>query len=180
MGTRKLTAVVLFAAFAGTVVAANWALNRWGIVPIGFGLMAPAGVYFVGLSFGLRDGLHEAGGARWVLGAILVGSALSYLVEGGGTIPGGHAPIAVASAAAFLLSELADFAVYTPLRERQWTAAVVASNLVGALVDSALFLWLAFGSLTNIDGLIVGKAYMIALALPIVWAVRARRPALAV
>ena len=37
---------------------------------------------------------------------------------------------------AFLLSELADFAVYTPLAERRWLTAVVASNIVGTIVDS--------------------------------------------
>ena len=56
----------LTALFAGTVVAANWAVNRYGIVPVGFGLMAPAGVYFAGLAFGLRDAVHETGGRRWV------------------------------------------------------------------------------------------------------------------
>lgn len=167
--------IALFALFVGTVFAANWALNEWGLVSVGFGLMAPAGVYFAGLAFGLRDALHEEAGAKWVVSAILVGSAASYLIEDAASIPGGHTSIAVASGAAFLLSELADLVVYSPLRKRQWTVAVVASNIVGAIVDSALFLWLAFGSLDNIDGLIVGKAYMIAVAIPIVWWVRSRR-----
>lgn len=175
--TTRARQIILFTAFVLTVYAANWALARWGIVPIGFGLMAPAGVYFAGLGFGLRDALHEAGGHRIVLAAIAVGAALSYVLEDAVTIPGGHAPIAVASAAAFALSELADFAVYAPLRERQWTTAVVASNLVGAVVDSVLFLWLAFGSVDNLLGNVVGKAYMVALALPIVALVRRRRSA---
>jgi hypothetical protein len=166
---------ILFAAFVATVYAANWALNRYGIVPIGFGLYAPAGVYFAGLAFGLRDALHEVGGHRWVLAAIGLGAALSYLLEDGATIPGGHTSIAVASGAAFALAELADLAVYTPLRERRWAAAVIASNLVGAVADSALFLWLAFGTLDHIAGNIVGKAYMIAVALPIVAYMRRQR-----
>lgn len=106
--------IALFAAFAGTVVAANWALGRYGIVPIGFGLYAPAGVYFAGLAFGLRDALHERGGARWVLAAIGVGGLISYVIEDADTIPGGLVPIAVASAVAFTVSELADLAVYAP------------------------------------------------------------------
>jgi hypothetical protein len=167
--------VALFAAFVGTVIAANWALDRYGIVPVGFGLMAPAGVYFAGLSFGIRDALQEQGGRRWVLAAILIGGAVSYVISDGATIPGGHLPIAVASAIAFTLSELADFVVYTPLRDRNWPAAVVASNLVGAVFDSALFLWLAFGSLDALLGNVVGKTYMTALALPIVYLARRRR-----
>jgi hypothetical protein len=166
--------LALFAAFVGCVVAANWALNRWGIVPIGFGLMAPAGVYFAGLGFGLRDALHEAGGRSWVLAAIATGAVVSWFIADG-TIPGGHTSIAVASGLAFAFSELADLAVYEPLRERTWPAAVAASNVVGAVVDSALFLWLAFGSLDHMAGQVVGKTYMIALALPVVWWARHNR-----
>jgi hypothetical protein len=162
----------LFAAFVATVVAANWALNRWGIVPIGFGLEAPAGVYFAGLAFGLRDGLFELGGRLWVGAAILVGATVSLIISDAAHIPGGVTSIAVASAAAFGLSELADAVVYEPLRDRNWPAAVTVSNLVGAVVDSALFLWLAFGSLAHMAGQVVGKTYMVALALPLVWGCR--------
>lgn len=155
-----------FAALLATIFAANWSLQRWGIVPIGFGLMAPAGVFFAGLAFGLRDLLHELGGRRWVLTAIALGGAVSYLA----------APsFALASAVAFLFSETADFLVYDPLRERSWSGAVVLSNLAGAVIDSALFLWLAFGSIDFIAGQIVGKTYMTALALPVIWWVRRRR-----
>jgi len=148
-----------------TVVCANAALDRWGIVPIGFGLMAPAGVYFAGLAFGLRDVVHETIG-RWpVLACIAVGGAVSYFAS---------PTFAVASAAAFLFAELADFLVYDRLRERQWHAAVVCSNIVGAVIDSAIFLWLAFGSLDHMFGQVVGKSYMIALALPLVWLARSR------
>lgn len=154
----------LMFAFAGTVVAANWALTVYGIVPIGFGLMAPAGVFFAGLAFTLRDLLHESGGRAWVLTAIAVGALLSLLIE-----DAGH--IALASAVAFTFSELADYAVYAPLREGGWLRAVAASNVVGMAVDSALFLWLAFGSLAFIEGQLVGKAYMTvaAVALLALW-----------
>lgn len=169
----------LFAAFVATVIGANWALNRYGIVPVGFGLSAPAGVYFAGLAFGLRDALHERAGRWWVLHAIATGAAVSYLIEDGATIPGGHVAIAVASAVAFGLSELADLAVYEPLRSRSWPAAVVASNVVGAVVDSALFLWLAFGSLDHLTGQVWGKTLMVLPALVAVGALRQRRAAVA-
>lgn len=172
---RRLTVAILFASFVATVWAANWALGRYGIVSIGFGLMAPAGVYFAGLSFGLRDALHEAGGRALVIAAVLVGAALSYVLEDAVTIPGGHVAIAVASGVAFLLSEFADLAVYEPLRRRQWTVAVMASNLVGAVVDSLLFLWLAFGTTDGWADLTIGKTYMVAPALLIVWWARRGR-----
>lgn len=75
---------------------------------------------------------------------------------------------ALASGAAFLVSELADLAVYTPLRARSWAAAVALSNTVGAVVDSALFLWLAFGSLDFLAGQVLGKLWMTALAVALV------------
>lgn len=167
----------LFAGFVACVWGANWALGRYGIVDIGFGLAAPAGVFFAGLAFGLRDAVHETLGRWWVVAAILVGAGLSLLIEDAITIPGGHVAIAVASAVAFLLSELADLVVYEPLRDRNWPGAVAASNLVGSVVDSALFLWLAFGSLDHLTGQVVGKTYMVALAIPIVALARRRQVA---
>jgi uncharacterized PurR-regulated membrane protein YhhQ (DUF165 family) len=172
---KPIAAGILFTAFAGTVIAANWALNRYGIVGVGFGLTAPAGVYFAGLAFGLRDALHEAGGHRLVILAIVVGGLVSYWIGDGVRIPGGNVSIALASAVAFTISELADFAVYAPLRKRHPWKAVVASNVVGSIADSALFLWLAFGSLDHIAGQVVAKTYMITVALPIVAIVRRRR-----
>lgn len=167
-----MTRLALAAAFVATVIGANWALIRYGIVPVGLGLEAPAGVYFAGLAFGLRDALHEVAGRRWVLGAIATGAVVSYVIEDAILIPGGLVPIAVASAAAFAVSELADFAVYSPLRERSWPTAVAASNIIGAVVDSALFLWLAFGTVDHLAGQVWGKTLMIAVAFPIVWGVR--------
>lgn len=178
--TRDMQKVGLTVAFVATVYAANWALARYGIVSIGFGLMAPAGVYFAGLAFGIRDALHERGGRWWVLAAIAVGAAVAFAVEDAVTIPGGHMPIAVASALAFTVAELADFAVYTPLRERSWPLAVVASNVVGAAIDSLLFLPLAFGSNRGWFDLFVGKLYLVLPAVLLVaWAKRDRQVAVA-
>lgn len=168
--------LTLAAAYLATIVAANWAIGRWGVVPVGLGLTAPAGVYFAGLAFGLRDALQEVAGRAWVLVAIVVGSALSWIVADGVTLPGGTVPLAVASGVAFGLSELADLAVYTPLRDRNLPAAVAVSNLAGAVVDSALFLWLAFGTLDLLAGQVLGKMLMVVPALPVVWVLHARRP----
>lgn len=163
MHRPQTKAAILAAGYAGSILAANWAITTFGPVPVGFGLMAPAGVYFAGIVFTLRDGLQETGGRRWVLAAILAGAGLSAWLSG---------PLAVASGLAFLFSELADFAVYTPLRRRNWLGAVAASNIVGLTVDSALFLWLAFGSLTFLPGQIVGKLWMTALAVALILAYR--------
>lgn len=162
------------AAFVATVYAANWALTTFGVVPIGFGLHAPAGVFFAGAGFMLRDALHETGGRLWVIGAIVTGACLSYLLGASAVIPGGHASIALASGCAFLLSEFADFGVYAPLRERSLTSAVGLSQVVGAAVDSALFLWLAFGSLALFEGQFVGKTLMVLPAVALLGGLRLR------
>src|SRR5829696_2983246 len=154
--------VVLYVA---TIFAANWAIAAFGVVPVGFGLMAPAGVYFAGLAFTFRDLTQEKLGRRAVVVAILLGAMLSALVS---------PQFALASGAAFLFSELADFGVYTPLRQRFWLWAMIASNLVGAALDSALFLLLAFGSLQFFWGQVVGKTWMTLLFVPLLWFFRRR------
>ena len=82
----------------------------------------------------------------------------------------------LASGAAFLLSELADFAVYTPLQRRGLLLAVVASSVVGLVVDSVVFLGLAFGSLDYLPGQVVGKAWAVLLALPLIRLLRRVAP----
>jgi hypothetical protein len=155
--------MLALAGYIGTIFAANWAITTFGLVTVGFGLYAPAGVYFAGLAFTLRDLVQEQLGRGWTIGAILVGAALSALVS---------PQLALASGLAFLVSETADLVVYTPLRERHWLGAVAASNTVGLVVDSALFLLLAFGSLDFLAGQVVGKLWVTALAVALLWAWR--------
>lgn len=150
--------------YIGTVLGANWAIGEYGLVPVGFGLMAPAGVYFAGLAFTARDMVRESTGKRGVFAAILVGAGLSFFLED-------IERIAMASAIAFLISETADSLVYEPLRKR-WPVAVLASNAVGLVIDSALFLWLAFGSLDFIGGQLLGKVYMTLAAIPAIYFIR--------
>jgi uncharacterized PurR-regulated membrane protein YhhQ (DUF165 family) len=160
------------AAFVGTVYAANWALTTFGVIHLFGGLYAPAGVFFAGLGFVLRCALQELAGRLWVVCAILVGAALSYWLGASAQIPGGHVTIAVASACAFLFSEFADFSVYTPLRDRTILGGITLAQIAGATVDSALFLWLAFGSLSLFWGQFLGKALMVLPAVILVAAYR--------
>lgn len=152
-------------AYIATILAANWSIDTFGMVPVGLGLSAPAGVYFAGLAFTFRDLTQERLGRYWTLAAIVVGALLSAVLS---------PALAIASGVAFLLSELADFSVYTPLRRRRWLIAVVASNTVGFVVDSAIFLTLAFGSLEFLTGQVAGKGYMTALAVVVLYPARHR------
>jgi queuosine precursor transporter len=160
--------IALAGAFVGTVAAANWTLQHFGIWQIA-GLAVPSAVIWVGLAFTLRDLLHDAAGRWAVLAAIAAGCALSYAI----------APVfAVASAVAFGVSELADLMVYAPLRRRRWLLAVALSGLVGLVVDSVVFLHLAFGSLDFLAGQVIGKAAVLALTV-VVLAPRRGRAVLA-
>lgn len=162
--------------FLSTIPLANWMIGNVGVkciqhgpclVPVGFGLLAPSGVLVIGVALVLRDVVHSQFGVRWAWGAIFVGALLSF-----GVAP---AQIALASAAAFLLSEAADLFVYAPLRERRLLAAVVLSGLAGAVVDSAAFLWFAFGSLDFLAGQVVGKVWATIAAAVLLVAFRAQR-----
>ncbi len=152
--------------YALTIVAANWLIQTFGLVPVGFGLMAPAGVFAAGAAFTLRDLVQDRLGKYWTLLAIVIGAGLSWFIS---------PAFAVASGAAFLISELSDFLVYTPIRNRYWLLAVVISNTVGLAVDSILFLWLAFGSLDFLAGQIVGKVEMTVLAAVLTLVMRKNR-----
>jgi len=154
-------AIILWLSFVGTVYAANWSITEFGYPSIGFGLSAPAGVYFAGIAFTLRDLLHVKGNRFWIISAIIVGALLSGILESDAQ------RIALGSGLAFLLSETADWLVYSPISKKNWLAAVLASNTVGLVLDSIIFLSVAFGSLQYIEGQIVGKAYMTLIAIAI-------------
>lgn len=152
--------MILIALYIASVPAANWLIGNIGtvcipqgpcLIPVFPGIMAPSGVLVIGAALVLRDLVQRRFGPWMSIGCILVGAALSFFVAA--------PPLAVASGAAFLTSELADFAVYTPLAKRRFALAVMLSCFVGAVVDSSIFLWLAFGSLDHIEGQIIGKVY---------------------
>ena len=165
----RIRGAVAVVGFIAVIVGANMSLAEWGIVSIGFGLSAPAGVYFAGLAFTMRDAVREFWGRKGVALAILVGAAVSFGLEDA-------QKFAIASGVAFLFSEAADSLVYERIRDRGWLPAVAGSNVVGLVLDSAIFLWLAFGSLAFIEGQIVGKVYMTVLAIVVIWGVRRALP----
>ncbi|MGI8689690.1 MAG: VUT family protein [Thermomicrobiales bacterium] len=172
---RRTIGFVLLMGYVAAIVSANWAIARFGIVPVGFGLMAPAGVFFAGLCFEFRDLVQDTLGRWWAVLAILIGAFLSAFIS---------TQFAVASGVAFLLGELADFTIYTPMRQRFWLVAMIVANTIGDIVDSAIFLYLAFGSLTFITGQVIGKAYCTLIPVALLWFIRrflqARRVSIAV
>jgi uncharacterized PurR-regulated membrane protein YhhQ (DUF165 family) len=172
---RTIEGSIFLVLFCLTIPAANWMIGHVGTVcvpngpcllPVAPGIMAPSGVLMVGAALVLRDLVQRRLGVEFGIGAIVVGAMISA-----GLAP---ASLVIASTAAFLLSEFADFAVYTPLARRRLVTAVVASSIAGLVVDSIVFLWLAFGSMEFLLGQIVGKLWMVLLAVPFVAFLRRR------
>jgi uncharacterized PurR-regulated membrane protein YhhQ (DUF165 family) len=144
-------AIAAFCGYVACIYLANWLVVHVGLIHVGFGQQAPAGVLAAGLALTLRDQVQRHGGRPLVFIAIILGGALSALVS----------PVfALASAAAFLVSELVDMAVYTPLEARNRWAAISVSNTVGAAVDSWLFLVLSGLGLTFFWGQMLGKSWV--------------------
>src|SRR6516225_11411427 len=175
MDKRNIEGTLFFLAFMASIPIANWMIRHVGtqcvpdgpcLIQVAPTIMAPSGVLMIGLALVLRDMVQRRLGKSWSLAAIAVGTVLS----------GAIAPpsLVLASATAFLISELADFAVYTPLQRRRLVLAVFASGVVGAIADSIVFLYVAFGSLQFLAGQISGKALMVIGSLPIIALLRWR------
>ena len=179
---RKFLGLLAAAVYVGTVVAANYAIGHWGTptfpggphaIPVGFGYTAPSGVLFVSLALITRDLVQWAMGrpakprvrdVAAMVALIGIGAGVSYGVSA--------AAVATASALAFLSSEALDFALFTWVAPR-WGRAVLAGGLAGAVADSLIFLYVAFGSLAFWQGQVLGKSYGIVLAALIIAARRA-------
>ena len=156
----KIKTYLLFLSFLATVPLANYLIQNVGtvcvekgpcLIPVGFGLTAPSGVLLIGVALVLRDLLQESAGWKVSILAVVLGSVVSWLTS--------DPFIAVASAVAFLSAETLDLLVYTPLRKKGKHIAVLLSGVVGSLVDSILFVYIAFGSIEFSLGNTVGKLY---------------------
>ncbi len=155
----KALGALAFAGYVGAILSANYLTEHYGLVAVGFGLTATAGTFAAGAALLLRDAVQETLGRVAVLLGILLGAGLTLAVS---------PALAAASATAFLVAELADMGVYTPLRERGWVIAVIASNVVGAIVDTFVFPHVAGFPVTaqGVAGQLVGKLVW-ATALPV-------------
>jgi hypothetical protein len=173
---RLVEGALALLAFTLTIPAANWLIGNAGtacvpngpcLIPVApGGIMAPSGVLMVGAAFVLRDLVQRRLGLHAALAAVAVGAAISWALA--------PPALVIASTAAFLLSEVADLLVYTPLQRRRFVLAVVLSSVVGLVVDSMVFLHLAFGSFDYLPGQVIGKAWMVLLAVPLVAWLRRR------
>lgn len=175
---KKTYLAIAFAIYVAAIAGSNWLITHVGIpvghgthlTPVGFGLLAPSGVWAAAVSFPARDVVQRLGG-RWVgIIAILVGAGLSWLIS--------DPTIAVASGVTYLCSESADFLVYTPLQKRWFVPAVFVSGCIAAVVDSVVFLHLAGlpAGAAAVGGLVLGKVWVQCAAAPLTYGLRRTGP----
>ncbi len=162
-GKTKFAAVVAFLLYVGVIVGANWMIAHVGkvipgahVLPVGFGLYAPSGVYLAAFAFVARDILQRLTNIKVGLVAIVIGAIVSAFVS--------TPSLAFASGVTFMISESLDFLIYTPLQTRNFPLAVVVSGLASDIVDSVVFLTLAHIPLAlALKGQLVGKMWVILL-----------------
>ncbi len=147
------------------IVAVNYGFSVVPLIALPDGTMWPPMSLAVGMVFVVRDFAQREVGHR-VLLAMLLGAALSYVMA--------DPYVAVASAAAFLVSETADWAVYS-LTRRPLASRVLLSSLVSTPLDSVVFLW-GIGHLSA-AGVITMTASKLVGALAVWWMLRRRAEA---
>jgi hypothetical protein len=124
------------ALYVGLMPVINWAFAGIQTIPIpedfGGGSWHPftviTGLVLVVRDFAQREIKH------WIFGAMIAGLALSTLTA--------WPVIVVASGVAFMVSETADWAVYT-FSNRPLSQRILLSSCISAPVDQVLFIWLA-------------------------------------
>lgn len=136
--------------FAIFVYAAAMVTANLLVVTVGREVVPFNAFFLIGLDLALRDWLHVRLKA-WQMGALIASAGLlTYLLN-----PAAQ-HIAIASAVAFAVAALADWAVFASL-PGSWLRRSMASNVAGAAVDSIVFPLLAFGSLGLAPGMFAAK-----------------------
>ena len=192
---------VLAGLYVAVVLSAQIGAQKFIRLPLTH-LVAPGGVYAIGVALALVQLAHYSGASRrdgavnaqLLIGLGFVGSAffagyIALLVHSHPGVPGQQFDrvvgstwrIVAASLVAFICSETVDNLVGAPLRGRVHDGIrVVASAGASAPIDSAVFLVLAFGTagLHFFDGQLVGKiASSVVIGIPLVLVGRRFLPA---
>jgi hypothetical protein len=150
-----------------------------------FGIIVPSAVFIYTLTFTLVDVIHEIygkeGSRKVVLGAFFANILLAvyaYLVvhlpapafftdESYETVFGATPRIVFASLTAYLISSMVDVEIYHLWKKRiqkaKWSRVLV-SNSVSTLVDSCVFITIAFAGVMPILPLIIGQ-YIVKMAI---------------
>jgi len=157
--SMRLRFTILYIAL---IVAVNYGFTVVPLLPLPGGDMWPPMSLVVGFIFVARDFAQREIGHRVII-AMLAAGVLSYVMA--------SPYVAAASLAAFLVSEFADWAVYS-FTGRPFAQRVLLSSAVGTPVDSVIFLAI-IGHL-SVTGVIAMTASKMIGAIAVWWMVRAR------
>jgi uncharacterized PurR-regulated membrane protein YhhQ (DUF165 family) len=119
------------AAYMLAIVVVNWLFDLLPVIQTPLGAWPPASI-IVGFVLILRD-LAQRQAGHYVLIAMLAAGIITYVMV--------DPFIALASVAAFLVSETADWIVYT-VTKRPLADRILASSAVSSPLDSVVFLGL--------------------------------------
>lgn len=147
-----MKALTFLAAYVGSILILNLGFSYVPMIDLGFGLFSPMAI-LAGLVFVLRDYAQREAG-HYVLIAMAAGALLSFALA--------DPFVAVASVAAFAISELADYLLYTFTR-KPFHDRVLVSSLVSAPVDTFVFLFLISGLTVGTFGLMIAAKLVAAL-----------------
>jgi len=185
--------VLLASVYIAAEVIANVTAGR--LVQLG-PLVLPGAIFIYALTFTLRDAIHTAGGlavARAVVWGGFLANALLALYglfvlalpaplwfedAAYRAVLGQSARVVVASLTAYLVAQLANTYLFEGIRGGL-IAKVTGSNAVAILLDTVVFITLAFaGTGAPLFNMMLGqllfKFVISLLLLPLVYAVRAR------
>lgn len=135
------------------VAAAPMLTAHMGLVPVGFGLTAPAGTAVSALTLWARGTVLDAYGRSALFLMWLPGSALAALFA--------PAPLVVATVLAFLATEAVTAVAWTALRPYGKWAAAGAVFVAGIVIDVMTYVWIADMPLTAATaGKLLAKAWL--------------------
>lgn len=168
---NKRVGIAALVVYTLSVLGANWLIRNVGpvvipggnhLIPVGFGLMTTSGTPAACFTFVSRDLIQRTIGRKWSLAIIFLAAPVVAMMD---------VQLAIASTTAFLLGELLDYAVYTPLANRRWVWAIVLSAAAASVLDSVLFLGIAGIPLAlALPGLLLARAYVVTASAPLsVW-----------
>jgi uncharacterized PurR-regulated membrane protein YhhQ (DUF165 family) len=153
--------------YIALIVFVNWSFDVIPLVDLPGGEKWPPAAIITGLIFVARDFAQREIGHK-VIVAMLLAGAISYVMAG--------PVVAGASVAAFLVSEFADWCIYS-FTGRTFSERILISSAVSTPLDSLVFLYLIGHA--SVTGVVLMTLSKMVGAFVVWWLVRRRERILA-
>ncbi len=118
--------------YIGLIAGVNWLFDVTPLIQLPSGDYWPPAALVVGFVFVVRDFAQRKVGHN-ILWAMLAGIIISWFMA--------SPQLALASAVAFAIGELADWALYS-FTKKPFSSRILLSSIIGAPLDSFVFLYL--------------------------------------